>query len=1726
MHIRSQDAHKMSRAKASTAKLHAPKVTPGASSSKDDTLPKPSPLDDPPAASTSAQSTTTDPPPDTGTNLDHDDHDTTTNHSLRQEETQGYDRETQGYDEELQGQDACSDGFSDISDEEEMPAHEWDGNTYRDPFECDSDSDDEFFNITQQPRRDGEPSISTAPGNTFYPYQSQTMMVTDMLFNSPRMKFSRPQQKAVLSWAKQIGARDVPSHSQFLSMQQELLERVGDPSSRQRSSRGNIYYLNEIGNSIAKDIANPITRPDMVFYPEDGEGRMGEVWHGDKMLHDIPDSMLSPTYKHDGTIYWVDELVKRSEGLWFIPKRWITRNGLPFAVGHHVHSSELITPTADSAESAAFRDAMPHPLRATAKGRMVYSIPLIIFEDDVSGNRSKQWNKHYSCYMSNGALPRTKLDNEFHVRFVATSPHAAPLEIMQGVRSSIENAFKDPIEAWDCESGQEVLLRPYALFFPGDNPMQAEMASSSGLSSNHFCRTCKVGGTREFKQSNNGFETLFKAGEERDCKETAEKTVEQLMTALQPFVATTLTEAARKSGVKDSLAQPIIDHLVKLGQELRKASPEQAARSPDEIMTILADELAKAHQQGGVLNPLVNMDGVQIHKDTPTEILHTILLGVVKYFWGQTMWHLEKNKHLATFQVRLNSVAEEGLNIPPITADYMCQYRGGLIGKHFKTLSQIMAFTLYELVPREVLDAWLIIGRLTVLLWHTEIDDVPSYTTKLEECIKDFLNVTCQCSPSILISKPKFHFLLHLPFYIQRFGPALLFSTERFESYNAVFRGASIYSNHLAPSRDIAWTFARMDRVKHIMTGGWWKDTKSNSWVCASSRVMQHILDHRVHSALLGLSSTRERLPGTVSIPSTLRSATAIAKAAIEWQDTQTFRHALRQDDFPMDSSFVTATYLVTRTGDRVSAGSYVAVRAEATSLCAQICEIVQPIPRRRPDGVCALALVCVELFEFDATRHAMLDMPTVARSSRFAVLAPSDIICAVNLQHDCSRGQCAAAKTKDVYQEREKITQQKLQIAHSDTIHYILNTQSLHNYRALSELVPHHLQGHRYHVPDEAQLRRQAAEGIRKRQKNQVQAQEDLLISQISDRAEGGTEFAQGSGTDLLDSLQTDGDLVNVLQGILERGGIGRSDADSAMSEAALGNMETAAESGQERTDSQRLASQHENPPPAAQTMPVFVAGPKAKSKGKKKATTTAAPSNFKECTIPVLQQFCRQYHLKLSGNKDAIVQRLNQHYAESQISQPNAAAFATASAEAQLHKASQPAPTRKRKQADMVDGDAVANGSTAGPAKRRRGGQADISLQLTHESTLPLLPDHHPSLMNQSHADDLASDGPLEFGDDDFDSIATGGANSRAGSLTHSHSRQSSISRSAYTSSPSFGHSSSVLGRRGREGSTQPGSAREKVRIREFATDKCAEYELSAADAKDIVRDSQLTTHELLVIILCKVAHNTARNQEDGLVAYFKTNGFKDKVSTKLKTMLLDPGISSYKNGFLGRVMRHLRLNAGPVYGIPLEIRELVASSTFASMVSKVLTTFRSTVKTKLAHHWEARSDIYTLVRDLSPSASMEPSEELWCRWAWVHYMYADFIQVIKKPGAKYRDKDFWDWLDLQLEERRSKCSDVADDEERAAKFNGVFQRALAKHKKQFKPKAKPSAGRPLAWQKAVAAAVAEMHSYTQEELLENPGVDQEEHDSDLDEPEQEQELELEQEQEPTEPQQITAI
>ena len=166
-------------------------------------------------------------------------------------------------------------------------------------------------------------------------------------------------------------------------------------------------------------------------------------------------------------------------------------------------------------------------MHAKAGKRMVYAVPLIVFMDDVSANISKQWNKHHVIYISNANMPREMIEKQFCIRFVSSSPHAAPMELMRGFKESLTYAFfflysrrlrslttyseaaENGVVTWDCKNNEEVLLCPYGLFWGADNPMQAEECSHGGLACNYFCRTCKVGGTKEWKSSDEGFQSLF-----------------------------------------------------------------------------------------------------------------------------------------------------------------------------------------------------------------------------------------------------------------------------------------------------------------------------------------------------------------------------------------------------------------------------------------------------------------------------------------------------------------------------------------------------------------------------------------------------------------------------------------------------------------------------------------------------------------------------------------------------------------------------------------------------------------------------------------------------------------------------------------------------------------------------------------------------------------------------------------------------------------------------------------------------------------------------------------------------------------------------------------------------------------------------------------------------------------------------------------------------------------
>lgn len=117
--------------------------------------------------------------------------------------------------------------------------------------------------------------------------------------------------------------------------------------------------------------------------------------------------------------------------------------------------------------------------------------------------------------------------------------------------------------------------------------------------------------------------------------------------------------------------------------------------------------------------------------DTPIEILHTILLGVVKYIWhvSHTAWK-KTPAHKQTYVLRLQATDTNGLSIHAIRANYIMHYANSLIGRQFKTIIQTNVFHVYDLVDEDHFRVWKMVGQLAALLWCPEIRNLDEYCVR------------------------------------------------------------------------------------------------------------------------------------------------------------------------------------------------------------------------------------------------------------------------------------------------------------------------------------------------------------------------------------------------------------------------------------------------------------------------------------------------------------------------------------------------------------------------------------------------------------------------------------------------------------------------------------------------------------------------------------------------------------------------------------------------------------------------------------------------------------------------------------------------------------------------------------------------------------------------------------------------------------------------------------
>ncbi|KAJ7748839.1 hypothetical protein B0H14DRAFT_3603884, partial [Mycena olivaceomarginata] len=233
-------------------------------------------------------------------------------------------------------------------------------------------------------------------------------MLLDVMDNLPHCCFTSAQMALIIHFANQLGAADVPSLKGLRKIQQNLQLNCGSKPVKTQSHLGNIFYMNNIRESISRDMANPLVAPHKHIRRPDG-------WN-------IRPAQLTPMLSRGFKRFWIEELARLSDGTYVIPHTWIVRDGIltsdttVVTLGpdgrweHHFKVDKLIEADdleldytdirAEYGETLVWVNAPDAPVMPNAMRSLVdddedlFIIMVSPWADDVSGNKSKQYNKH------------------------------------------------------------------------------------------------------------------------------------------------------------------------------------------------------------------------------------------------------------------------------------------------------------------------------------------------------------------------------------------------------------------------------------------------------------------------------------------------------------------------------------------------------------------------------------------------------------------------------------------------------------------------------------------------------------------------------------------------------------------------------------------------------------------------------------------------------------------------------------------------------------------------------------------------------------------------------------------------------------------------------------------------------------------------------------------------------------------------------------------------------------------------------------------------------------------------------------------------------------------------------------------------------------------------------------------------------------------------------------
>eukprot|EP00731_Ephydatia_muelleri_P034559 Em0065g20a len=334
-----------------------------------------------------------------------------------------------------------------------------------------------------------------------------------------------------------------------------------------------------------------------------------------------------------------------------------------------------------------------------------------------------------------------------NIHFICTSDSVTPLEMAEPIARELATLENEGFEVFDAYSNENVLVVAPLLLVICDNPRASELLNHLGSAANMFCSLCEA----------NKRDTPHVVCETR----TLERSLQQMAVI--------------------------------------RSQPTQEKRNA----------MQTAFGLRTVDNPMLDIK-VDMYRSIPLEMLHTMVLGPIKYLlqiWMPTLSKVQKEEVLA----RVKAFSTSGFKVRMY--GNVCHYYQSFVGRYFKAWAQMAVFILSPYLDdaqKKVLLSLSKVFRIAYCNYFTE-----ELSTEWEGICEEFVLTAKRCLPEILM-KPKVHLLLHLVNYMQDFGPSSAFGAERCESFNASVRAQNVNSNRLAPSRDISRHFAVQQHIRHI----------------------------------------------------------------------------------------------------------------------------------------------------------------------------------------------------------------------------------------------------------------------------------------------------------------------------------------------------------------------------------------------------------------------------------------------------------------------------------------------------------------------------------------------------------------------------------------------------------------------------------------------------------------------------------------------------------------------------------------------------------------------------------------------------------------------------------------------------------------------------------------------------------------------------------------------